>query len=226
MPDVPAITAAAHSVGALAYIDGVHYTAHEIVDMVALGADFFACSPYKFLGPHHGILAGRPELLEQLHPEKLLPSTEDVPERFELGTLPYELIVGSTAAIDFLAHLIPGEGTRRERLVASFAVLEEHEQRLRERMVAGLSAIDGVTLYGSAPRRTPTVLFSLAGTSPRAVYEGLAARGVNAPAGSFYAIECARWMGLGEAGAVRAGIAPYTNNEDVDRLVEGVAALA
>jgi selenocysteine lyase/cysteine desulfurase len=109
---------------------------------------------------------------------------------------------------------------------SSLRALEEHEQRLRERMVAGLSAIDGVTLYGSAPRRTPTVLFSLADLSPQAVYEGLAARGVNAPAGSFYAIECARWMGLGEAGAVRAGIAPYTNSEDIDRLVAGVVEIA
>ena len=89
--------------GALVYVDGVHLTAHAPVDVAALGADFFACSPYKFLGPHCGVVAGRVDVLEELRPDKLLPSTDDVPERFELGTLPYELLAGTTAAVDFLA---------------------------------------------------------------------------------------------------------------------------
>ena len=108
-PPVRAIADAAHAVGALIHVDGVHYTAHEPVDVVALGADILVCSPYKFLGPHCGVLAADPELLESIHPDKLLPSTDVVPERFELGTLPYEALAGATAAVDFLAAIAPGD---------------------------------------------------------------------------------------------------------------------
>ena len=104
-PDLPAITAAAHAAGALVYVDGVHLTPHAPVDVAALGADFFACSPYKFFGPHLGVLVADPALLARVHPDKLLPSTDDVPERFELGTLPYELLAGVTATVDFIADL-------------------------------------------------------------------------------------------------------------------------
>ena len=109
MPDLPAIAKQVHDAGALLYVDGVHHTAHAPVDMAALGADFYACSPYKFLGPHCGVLAGGPALLETLHPDKLVPASDTVPERFELGTLPYELMAGTAAAVDFLAGLVPGE---------------------------------------------------------------------------------------------------------------------
>src|SRR3954468_11330533 len=122
-PDLPAITALAHAAGALTWVDGVHLTAHAPVDVAALGADFFICSPYKFLGPHCGVLAAAPALLETLHPAKLLPSTDAVPERFELGTLPYELMAGTTAAVDFLAGLTTAEGSRRDRLVAAMTTL-------------------------------------------------------------------------------------------------------
>jgi cysteine desulfurase family protein (TIGR01976 family) len=228
-PDVPAIAAAAHRAGALCYVDGVHLTPHAPVDVTALGADLYACSPYKFLGPHLGTLVAAPELLEGIHPDKLLPASDAVPERFELGTLPYELLAGTTAAVDFLAGLAgdgEGDGDRRARLLRSMAVLEEYEAGLARRMEDGLGSIAGVTRYGRAARRTPTVLFTLEGRAPTEVYQGLAAAGVNAPAGSFYAIECARWLGLGDTGAVRAGIAPYTSESDVDRLVTAVAGLA
>src|SRR5690606_14579250 len=102
-PPVARIAAAAHEAGALVYVDGVHFTAHCPVDMVALGADFFACSPYKFLGPHLGALTASPALLKTLLPDKLLPSTNEVPERFEFGTLPYELLAGVAAAVDYLS---------------------------------------------------------------------------------------------------------------------------
>ena len=222
-PDVAAVAAAAHGVGALVYVDGVHLTPHVPVDMAALGADFFACSPYKFFGPHLGAVVADPALLETVHPDKLLPSTDVVPERFELGTLPYELLAGTTAAVDFIADLVPGPGDRRSRLLASMAAVEAYEESLFARLRAGLAAMDGVTLHGAPDRRTPTALFSVRGRTPHEVYELLAGRGVNAPAGSFYAIEAARWLGLGEAGAVRAGLAPYTSAEDVDRLLAGVA---
>jgi cysteine desulfurase family protein (TIGR01976 family) len=225
-PDVPAIAAAVHEAGALLHVDGVHLVPHAPVDVAALGADLFACSPYKFFGPHHGVTVAAPELLETLQPDKLLPSSNAVPERFELGTLPYELLAGTTAAVEFMAGLDDAAtGDRRERVLASMAAAEQHEDALLARLLRELEALDGVTLHGRPQHRTPTVLFSVAGHPPREVYEHLAARGVNAPAGTFYAIEAARWLGLGDAGAVRAGLAPYTDDDDVDRLVAGVREL-
>ena len=126
------------------FVDGVHLTAHAPVDVAALGADIYACSPYKFLGPHCGVLAAAPDLLESLTPEKLAPSPDSVPERFELGTLPYELLAGTTAAVDFLAGLDPDRstGSRRERLTASLATVERHEDGLRHRIEDGLAALN------------------------------------------------------------------------------------
>ncbi|OWA02811.1 cysteine desulfurase-like protein [Streptomyces sp. CS159] len=226
MPDLPAIARLAHGVGALCHVDAVHYASHAVVDPAALGADTLVCSPYKFLGPHLGVLAARPEFLETLRPDKLLPSSDAVPERFELGTLPYELLAGARAAVDFLAGLEPdARGTRRDRLVASFAALEAHEDVLRERIERGLAGLDGVTVYSRAARRTPTLLFTVAGLRPADVYGRLAERGVDAPAGSFYALEASRRLGLGDAGAVRVGLAPYTSADDVDRLLTALAGL-
>jgi cysteine desulfurase family protein (TIGR01976 family) len=163
MPDVRAIADLAHAAGALVYVDRVHHAAHDLVDVTALGADFYACSPYKFLGPHCGVLAARPEVLEQLHPDKLLPSGDQIPERFELGTLPYELLAGTAAAVDFLADLVGSEGSRRDRLSVSMGALHEHEQRLRTRIEEGLAALPGVTVHSRAARRTPTLLVTFAG---------------------------------------------------------------
>ncbi|WP_329090653.1 cysteine desulfurase-like protein [Streptosporangium sp. NBC_01469] len=225
-PDIPAIAERVHEAGALLYVDGVHLTPHSPVDIGRLGADFYACSPYKFLGPHLGVLAADPGLLETVHPDKLLPASDAVPERFELGTLPYELLAGTTAAVDFLAGLVPGEGNRRERLAGSMAALEEHENALLDRLDAGLAETAGVTSYGAASRRrTPTTLFSVDHVRSADAYLFLAERGVNAPAGNFYALECSRRLGLGDTGALRAGIAPYTDESDVDRLLKGIREL-
>jgi cysteine desulfurase family protein (TIGR01976 family) len=226
-PPVRALTDLAHEAGALAYVDGVHFTAHAAVHVEALGADFYACSPYKFLGPHCGVLAAAPELLESLHPQKLLPSTEVVPERFELGTLPYELLAGTTAAVDFLAGLGPSGPAavgRRERLVAAMGAMAQHEDRLRGRIEDGLAALPGVTVYSRAAHRTPTLLVGFADRDPAAAYEFLAGRGVNAPASSFYALEASRRLGLGDSGALRVGLAPYIDDDDVDRLLDGLRA--
>jgi cysteine desulfurase family protein (TIGR01976 family) len=225
-PDIPAIAAAVHEVGALLYVDGVHLTPHAPVSVGDLGADFYACSPYKFLGPHHGLVVADPALLEEVRGDKLLPSTDAVPERFELGTLPYEILAGTTAAVDFIANLASTADDRRTRVLESMAVVEDYEDQLLGQLLDGLCSIDGVRLHGSPKRRTPTVLFDLAGHSPQEVYEHLARLDVNAPASSFYAIEASRWLGLGDTGAVRAGLAPYTSEEDVQRLVAGVAELA
>jgi cysteine desulfurase family protein (TIGR01976 family) len=225
-PDIPAIAEAVHDAGALLYVDGVHLTPHAPVDVAALGADFYACSPYKFFGPHHGVVVAAPALLEGLHPDKLLPSTDDVPERFELGTLPYEVLAGTTAAVDFIAGLGSAAADRRTRVLESMRAVEEHEERLLERLLDGLRRIGPVRLHGSPRRRTPTVFFSVEGREDRAVYEHLASVGVNAPASSFYALEASRWIGLGDTGALRAGLAPYTSAEDVERLLAGVAEAA
>jgi cysteine desulfurase family protein (TIGR01976 family) len=225
-PDLAAIADAVHEAGALLYVDGVHLTPHAPVDVAELGADFYACSPYKFLGPHHGALVASPSLLAELPADKLLPSTDEVPERLELGTLPYELLAGTTAAVDYLAGLASSAADRRTRVLESMQALEDHEAELFDRLLGGLRRIGAVQLHGAPKRHTPTAFFSVAGRSGYEVYEHLASRRVNAPASNFYAIEASRWIGLGDAGAVRAGLAPYTNAEDVDRLVAGVAEVA
>jgi cysteine desulfurase family protein (TIGR01976 family) len=221
-PPVAEIAARVHAAGALLAVDGVHLTAHAPVDVRALGADLYTCSPYKFLGPHCGVLAADPALLETLRPGKLLPSSDDVPERFEVGTLPYELMAGTTAAIDFLAGLTTTSGTRRERLLAAMTALERYEDGLRERLEAELTALPGVRLWSRAAHRTPTLLLTFHGRDAADAYRFLAERGVNAPAGSFYAIEASRWLGLGDTGGLRVGLAPYTDADDVERLVTGL----
>jgi cysteine desulfurase family protein (TIGR01976 family) len=221
-PPVAEIAALVHGMGALLAVDGVHLTAHASIDVAALGADLYTCSPYKFLGPHCGTLTADPALLESLTPAKLLPSSNDVPERFELGTLPYELLAGTTAAIDFLADLAPAGGTRRERLIAAMTMLEAYEDDLREHLEAGLTALPGVRLWSRAGHRTPTLLVTFDGRDAADAYRLLADRGVNAPAGSFYAIETSRWLGLGDAGGLRAGLAPYSDADDVERLLTGL----
>jgi cysteine desulfurase family protein (TIGR01976 family) len=230
----------AHEVGALHWVDGVHATAHASVDLVALRADFWTCSPYKFMGPHCGVLAADPALLETLHPDKLLPSTDAVPERFELGTLPYELMAGTTAAVDFIASLADGAGTdtapaatplgqgvaavgRRERIELGMKAVHAHERVLLDELEPAVRALPGVTVHSNARSRTPTLLFTVEGRDPQEVRGRLAERGVNAPAGHFYAIECSRHLGLGDAGGVRVGLAPYTSADDVDRLVTALA---
>ncbi len=226
-PDVPAIAAAAHAVGALVHVDVVHLAAHESVDRAALGADVVTCSPYKFFGPHLGVLAADPAFLETLHPDKLLPSTDAVPERFELGTLPYEQLAAVTAAVDFIASFAaPGAGTsRRARLASAFEEFAAHENALLTRLLVGLDRLSHVHVYARHTRRTPTLLLQVDGVAPTAVYEHLAGAGVIAPAGSFYAIEASRHAGLGDTGGVRVGLSPYTTTDDLDRLIVGLGRL-
>ncbi len=225
-PPVAAIAARAHAVGALVFVDGVHLTAHAPVDVAALGADVFACSPYKFLGPHCGVLAAAPELLESLHPAKLLPSSDAVPERFELGTLPYELLAGTTAAVDVLAGIAPDDGgDRRARVLRAMALVEEHEDALRLRLEAGIARLSGVVTWSRAAHRTPTLLLTFDGRPAGEVSVALAARGVNAPSSHFYAIEASRHLGLGDGGGLRLGLAPYSTQDDVDRVLDALADL-
>jgi cysteine desulfurase family protein (TIGR01976 family) len=221
-PDLPAIADQVHRQGALLYVDGVHLTAHAGIDLATLGADFFACSPYKFFGPHCGVVAARVDLLEELRPDKLLPSTDDIPERFELGTLPYELLAGTTAAVDFIADLAGTPGDRRERILASMRAVAQHEDAHRHRIERRLVDLHSVTLHSRARERTPTQLLTFADRSAHDAYRFLAELGVNAPAGTFYAYEPARRLGL-DSGGLRIGLAPYTDDSDVDRLLDGLA---
>lgn len=224
-PDVAAIAEAVHAVGADIYVDAVAYTAHELVDAVALGADYIVCSPYKFCGPHIGVLGSSVAKLEALVPDKLRPSTMQVPERFELGTLPYEFIAGVTATVDFLAGIVPGDGPRRERLAQSYAAVKRHEDALFDRLVAGLASIPGVERIGAPKQHVPTVLFRISGLATADACAALGRADIAVMGGTFYAAEAADWADLGE-GAIRAGIAPYTSVEDVDRLVQNVRLLA
>ncbi len=225
-PDIQEISQAVHKTKALLYVDGVHLTPHAVIDMQAMGADFFGFSFYKLFGPHCAAIAAKPELLKTLNNEKLLPSTSNVPERFEFGTLPYELMAGCTATIDYIANMVEGAGSRRERIINSMSAAEKYEETLFEYMESEIKAIPGVTLYGHAKKRTPTLYFNLKGVEAADVYKHLATVQVNAPAGNFYALEVSRALGLGDTGAVRAGLAPYSTTKDVDRLIAGLHQLA
>jgi cysteine desulfurase family protein (TIGR01976 family) len=222
-PDLKAIGAAVHKVGALFFVDGVHLTPHAAISAKEIGADFFGFSFYKLMGPHCATIAASPELLKTLDNDKLLPSTTNVPERFEFGTLPYEIMAGATAAVDFIAEMAPGAGkTRREKIVNSMNTLEEYEEDLLVYMENQIKALPGVTMYGHAKHRTPTLYFSFAGHVSADIYKAMVAKKVNVPAHNFYALEVSRKLGLGDDGALRAGLAPYSTREDVDRLVSGL----
>ena len=236
-PDVAAIARIARAAGALCYVDGVHATPHVPVDTSALGADFYTTSAYKWSGPHLAAAVADPRLLETVWPDKLAPSSNAVPWRFERGTLPFADLAGLTAAVDHLASLrslssqsAPSSqsalpASRRERLLASMAAVEAQESALFARLLGGLAELDRVTLYGKAARRAPTAFFGVAGHSPRAVAEHLAARGVNVWDGDNYAYELCTALGLEPDGAVRAGLVHYNDATDVDRLLDGLAEL-
>ena len=228
-PDVTAIAAIAHAAGALCYVDGVHATPHVPVDVAGLGADFYATSAYKWSGPHVAAVIAAPELLQELWPDKLLPSSDEVPGRFERGTLPFGDLAGVTAAVEHLAGLGgrgPDPGSRRERILAAMTAVEEYESALFARLLDGLAGMGHVTLYGKAARRAPTAFFTVAGMSPREVAVYLADRGINVWNGDNYAYELCGALGLRAGGAVRAGLVHYNDASDVDRLLTAVADLA
>jgi selenocysteine lyase/cysteine desulfurase len=212
--------------GALTFVDAVHFAAHALVDVKAIGCDFLACSPYKFYGPHCGVLWGRGMLLEEVPVPKLVPAPDEAPERLETGTLSHEAIVGSAAAVDFLAALSPGTGDRRQALVRSFAALEERAQALFRHLWVGLRGLSGVTLFGPPPGRprTPTLSFVLEGQTSEAVARHLASRGVFVSHGDFYAATVVERLKV--EGLVRAGCACYTTEGEIDRLIAGVAEIA
>src|SRR5919199_1024135 len=203
---------AAAAAGARVFVDAVHATPHREIDVGALDCDALACSAYKWFGPHIGILWARPELLAELQPDKLRPSPDTAPDRWELGTLPFESLAGVRAAAEFMLGL-------------DRAALRAHEDALLAAMLDGLGAIDGVTLHGAARDRTPTIMFSVRGRDAEDVARALAAEEVAVWHGNYYALELARHLGLEHGGAVRAGAVAYTSDEDVRRLVDAVPRL-
>jgi cysteine desulfurase family protein (TIGR01976 family) len=225
--DVKHLAALARDAGALVFVDAVHYAPHALVDVRAMGADFLACSAYKFYGPHVGVLYGRHDRLLELDVPKVAPAPENPPEHLETGTLNHEGVVGAAAAVDFLASL-SGGGDRRAALRRTFEALQERGQRLVERMWEGLSQIPGVTLYGPPPSRprTPTVAFTVAGRTSGEVAAALARRALFLSHGDFYAATVVRRLGQAPHGVVRAGAACYTTDEEVERLIEGVSEVA
>lgn len=227
-PDVAAISARAHEAGALAYVDAVQAAPHLFLDQAQLGADFLAVSAYKWCGPHVGAVSAHPQLLAQLTPDKLVPAPDRVPDRFESGAHAVELLAGVPAAVDHLAGLCGGdEGTRRERLHRSMDAVARYERELFGQLTGGLHSMAHVQVLGSPIRSTPTVSFTVPRMRPRQVAAELARHGVCAWDGDHYARELFDAIGVNDdGGAVRLGLLHYNTVEEVDRLLDAVAALA
>ena len=224
--DIEAAVNLAHSVGALAFIDAVHYAPHAPIDVKSLDCDFLAMSAYKFYGPHIGVLYGKRELYEKTDFPRLIPAPDYAPENSETGTQNQEGMVGAGAAVDFLASF-SSMPTRREQLTNFFNVTHERNARLFERLWNGLSSMTRVTLYGPTPDqpRTPTVSFTIEGCSSTEAARRLSARGLFLSHGDFYAATVVERLGLAEEGLLRAGCACYTTEEEIDRLLQGVEEL-
>lgn len=225
--DIAAAARLAHDAGALCFVDAVHYAAHGVIDVRAWDCDFLACSPYKFYGPHHGLFWGKRALIESLDVPRLDPASNESPERLETGTQNHEAIVGTGAAIDFLASLGTG-ANRREQLVNTMQALHARGDVLVAKLWNGLASLPGVTLYGPPPGspRTPTISFAVDGLHSDDVARALANEGIFASNGDFYATTVIARLGHEHDGVVRAGCACYTSEEEVDRLIDGVRNIA
>jgi len=239
--DVAEIARLAHAVGALVFVDAVHFVPHGPIDVRALDCDFLACSPYKFFAPHVGVLFGKREHLRHFRPYKVRPATQDSPERWETGTQNHEGLAGVTAAIEYLAELgrrtgpNVGDGRtskRRPVLLAAMEAIRGYERKLVEPLIRGLLAIPGVTVYGitDPPRfdwRTPTVALRLAGQTPQELARFLAEQGMFTWAGNYYAINLTERLGVETAGGMlRLGLVHYNTAEEVARVVDAFRACA
>ena len=225
--DVAAAARLAKNAGALVYVDGVHLSPHHLPDPKSVGADFFVCSAYKFYGPHVGVLWGRHPLLSSLDVPKLEPAPDTAPERLETGTQNHEGIIGAAAAVRWIAGLGGGEGNLRSQLVRSYDLLHRRERELFAQLWEGLGQIAGVRRFGLGPGRprTATVAFTLDGHSSEAVTRSLAGAGCFVSHGDFYASTVAQRLGVADEGMVRIGAACYTTPAEIDRVLEGIAAL-
>ena len=206
VPDLARIAASAHAAGARLYVDAVHAVPHRPIDTAAIGCDALVCSAYKWFGPHESVLCARPDLLEELVPDKLRPSSDTVPFRWETGTPAFEAIAGLVAAAEYLQE-------------TGYDAIRAHEEALLTRLLDGLGSLPGVVVHGAPTDRAPTVMFSLAGMHPHELATELAAERIAVWHGNYYALELARFLGLEPDGAVRAGIVHYNDDSDVDRLI-------
>ncbi len=230
--DIPRAVALAHEAGAIACVDAVHFAPHQLVDVREWDCDFLACSAYKFYGPHVGVLYGKRDQIESLDVPKLEPAPETAPERLETGTQNHEGIVGAAAAVDFLASLAIGPAgaparTRRQRLEVVYDELHTRGSALLRRLWVGLSTTGGVQLHGPPPGapRTPTLACTIAGWMSADASRQLAARGIFASHGNFYAMTVAKRLGAERDGLLRLGCACYTTDDEVDRVVDAIGAV-
>jgi cysteine desulfurase family protein (TIGR01976 family) len=232
---VKKITAMAHEVGALAFVDAVHYAPHGSIDVRDIDCDFLACSTYKFFGPHMGVLYGKREHLLRLKPYKVRPADETLPDRWETGTLNHECIAGITACVEYLADLgrtaAPVAASRRDAILAAYTWIRQHERELAERLIPALLGIRGLTFYGIRDsrrlnERTPTVSIRIEGLSPLELAKRLGDLGIYTWDGNFYALNFTEQMGVEQSGGVlRIGMAHYATLEEVDRLLEALGKI-
>jgi cysteine desulfurase family protein (TIGR01976 family) len=226
--DVTAVTALAHEVGAVVYLDSVHAGPHHLVDVRSIDCDFLVASAYKFFGPHTGILYGKLDRLAELDFYKVRPAPSDPPDKLETGTQSFESIAGVTAAVDYLVGL--GEGTnRRARLVEAYRRIREHEHTLSARFMEGVAGLDRVTIHGvpaADDRRVSTFALSVAGMSPAEAASRLSEMGLYVWWGHYYALNAIERLGfLDGGGLIRIGFVHYNTEDEVDRALEGLAAL-
>ena len=212
VPDLEGIVAAAHAVGAHVYVDAVHATPHRRNDLAALGADVIGCSAYKWFGPRVALLCGRPEIMSAHHPDKLNPSPDESPDRWELGTLPFESLAGVRAAAEYMLDL-------------DFEAVHAHEQALLQSALDGLGAMDHVTLHGAAADRAPTLMFTVAGHHPTAVAQFLGRARDRGLGRQLLRVGAERVLGLAPHGGIRAGFLHYNDASDAERLLAAVAEL-
>jgi cysteine desulfurase family protein (TIGR01976 family) len=234
--DVAEIVRLAHRAGGLAFIDAVHYAPHSSINVREIGCDFLACSSYKFFGPHCGVLYGKREHLRRLRPYKVRPASEAIPDRWETGTQNHEGLAGVAAAIDYLAELgrrrEPQAADRRAQLLAAYSAIREYERGLAERLISGLLAIPGLTLYGIRDperfaQRTPTVAIRMEGHTPRQLAKFLGERGIFTWDGNYYALNLTERLGVESSGGMlRIGLVHYNTAEEVDRLLQALGELA
>jgi cysteine desulfurase family protein (TIGR01976 family) len=233
--DVADVVRMAHAVGALVFVDAVHYAPHGPIDVRALDCDFLACSPYKFFGPHSGTLYGKREHLARLRPYKVRPAADETPDRWETGTKNHEGLAGVAAAVEYLAELgqkTGATGNRRAVLLSAMNTIQAYERELIEKLIAGLLEIPGLTFYGiSDParfeQRTPTVAVRVAGHTPRELAEFLGARGIFTWDGNYYALNLSERLGVEESGGMlRIGLVHYNTAEEVERLLAALREVA
>lgn len=226
--DVHKLILLAHTQGIEVFVDAVHFAPHQLVDVRALDCEYLACSAYKFYGPHIGILYAKKKRLEAIDFPRLDPAPQDAPERAETGTQNHEGIVGAGAAVDFLASFTDRTNGRRAALADVYAAIHAQGAAQVKQLWTGLSAIDGITLYGTVPgthARTPTVVFTKRGMSTNDVARALAKKGLFVSNGDFYAQTVLERIGQAADGVVRVGCSCYTTTEEIDRLLSAVRAL-